>query len=165
MQAPGRGVDFVKGTVVRAEVQTVFAVVIERLALHWPERQLLVVGDARQAINAYKGARAEFLTRCEALFVNGRPWTVCSLSTSYRLTREKLEAERKVLEATGIQEYNRLVAGTLTDLTLQYKGIEATLELAKSTNSKVIVIGGPNGLPIILNPDGSVAAQSAGVAR
>lgn len=48
--------------------------------------QLVVVGDARQAINQYKGARPEFLTQAHRLFDTGRPWVTCPLSTSYRLT-------------------------------------------------------------------------------
>ena len=37
---------------------------------------------------------------------------------------------------------------------LQWKGIEATENLAKSTNAKIVVIGaGKNGLPVILNPE------------
>jgi regulator of protease activity HflC (stomatin/prohibitin superfamily) len=76
----------------------------------------------------------------------------------YRITRETQEANRKQIEARGIEAYNNTVAPTLTQELLQYKGIEATLELAKSTNSKVIVIGASNsGLPLILNPDGSVS--------
>jgi regulator of protease activity HflC (stomatin/prohibitin superfamily) len=78
----------------------------------------------------------------------------------YRISREQMEADRKVIEATGIQSYNRLVASTLTDLTLQYKGVEATLELARSNNAKVVVVGGANGLPLILNPDGAVVTAA-----
>jgi regulator of protease activity HflC (stomatin/prohibitin superfamily) len=79
----------------------------------------------------------------------------------YRIAREIQEAQRKVIEAGGIEGYNNLVAPTLTAQVLQYKGIEATLELARSNNAKVIVIGaGSGGLPLILNADGSISATA-----
>jgi len=72
----------------------------------------------------------------------------------YRIEREKLEADRKVIEANGIDKYKRIISKDLSDNFLRWKGIEATKELAESENSKVIVIGsGKDGLPIILNPD------------
>lgn len=74
-----------------------------------------------------------------------------SQEMQYRLTREQQEVQRKMLEAQG----NQAIAATLTAQFLQYKGIEATLELARSNNAKVVVIGGGDGLPIILNPDGA----------
>jgi len=70
----------------------------------------------------------------------------------YRLEREKLEAERKVIEAKGINNYKNIISNNLTPEYLTWKGIQATLELAKSENAKVVIIGSnKNGLPIILN--------------
>jgi len=60
---------------------------VEQLLAQRPEPpQLLVVGDTRQMINAFKGARAEFLAEAPRLFAGSRPWASCLLSTSYRLT-------------------------------------------------------------------------------
>ncbi|NOY97023.1 MAG: prohibitin family protein [Chlorobi bacterium] len=74
-----------------------------------------------------------------------------ALAYRFRLDREKSEAQRKRLEAQGISDFNRIISASLTDKILQQRGIEATLELAKSGNSKVIVIGsGKDGLPLIL---------------
>ena len=68
--------------------------------------------------------------------------------------REEQEAERKRIEATGIRDYQKTVAETLTDDILKVKGVLATQEIAKSDNTKVIVIGtGKEGLPIILGAD------------
>jgi regulator of protease activity HflC (stomatin/prohibitin superfamily) len=79
-----------------------------------------------------------------------------ALEMQFRIHRETEEARRKAIEADGIRTYQRLVNETISDRTLQYKGIEATLELAKSNNAKVVVIGSGRGnLPIILNPDGT----------
>ena len=66
------------------------------------------------------------------------------------LLREKQEAERKRIEAQGISDFQRIVAQGISQQLLEWKGIEATMEVAKSQNSKVIVIGNPkNGLPLI----------------
>jgi regulator of protease activity HflC (stomatin/prohibitin superfamily) len=66
----------------------------------------------------------------------------------YVLQKEKQEAERKKVEAQGISDYNRIVSQSITDQTLQMKGIEATLELAKSGNSKMIIMNGKN-MPLV----------------
>lgn len=65
-----------------------YFLLVEQLLAQQPEQpQLLVVGDARQMINAFKGARAEFLAEAPRLFAaSPRPWATCRLSTSYRLT-------------------------------------------------------------------------------
>ncbi len=69
----------------------------------------------------------------------------------FRLDKEKLEAERRIIEAKAKAEANRILSASLTDKILKEKGIEATLDLAKSTNSKVVVVGaGDDGLPLIL---------------
>ena len=68
------------------------------------------------------------------------------------IEREKKEKIRKKIEAQGIQTFQRIVATTLTDRLLAWKGVEATLALAQSDNTKVVVIGrGKDGLPIILD--------------
>lgn len=68
------------------------------------------------------------------------------------LKREEQEAERKRIEAKGIADFQAIVSRGINDQLLQWKGIEATENLAKSPNSKIVVIGsGKNGLPLILN--------------
>ncbi|MBM3779489.1 MAG: prohibitin family protein [Acidimicrobiia bacterium] len=69
----------------------------------------------------------------------------------HRLERERQEAERKAIEADGIRRFQETINATISDGYLKWKGIDATLELAKSSNAKVVVIGaGEDGLPIIL---------------
>jgi regulator of protease activity HflC (stomatin/prohibitin superfamily) len=69
----------------------------------------------------------------------------------FTLDRERQEAQRKQIEAEGIAKYQSIVRQGLTPEYLQFKGIEATSELAESSNSKVVIIGaGKGGLPIIL---------------
>ncbi len=68
------------------------------------------------------------------------------------LKKEQREAERKRIEAQGIADYQRIVSSGLTESLLRWKGIEATAKLAESQNAKVVVVGGKDGLPLILNP-------------
>lgn len=77
-----------------------------------------------------------------------------SLKYEFKIDREKKEKERKMIEAEGIKEFQRIVSEGISDKLLKWKGIEATQDLAKSTNSKVVIIGsGKDGLPIILGGD------------
>ena len=66
------------------------------------------------------------------------------------LLKEKQEAERKRVEAQGIADYQRIINTGLTDQQLQYEQIKAYLELAKSPNAKVVIMGKGNA-PIILD--------------
>lgn len=74
-----------------------------------------------------------------------------SLEYEYKLIKETKEAERKKIEAEGIQNFQRIVTQSITKDLLKWKGIEATEKLANSTNAKIVVIGSAkDGLPIIL---------------
>jgi regulator of protease activity HflC (stomatin/prohibitin superfamily) len=74
-----------------------------------------------------------------------------ALAYQYRLEKEKSEAERKRIAAEGEAKANNIVNSSLSDKLLKMRGIEATLELSKSPNSKIIVVGsGNDGLPLIL---------------
>ena len=66
------------------------------------------------------------------------------------LAKERQEAERKRLEAQGIADFQRIVSQGISEQLLRWKGIEATLKIAESPNSKVVVVGGKDGLPLIL---------------
>lgn len=74
-----------------------------------------------------------------------------ALAYRFRLDRERSEAERKRIAAEGEAAANRIVSQSLTPNLLKMRGIEATIELSKSENSKTIIIGsGSDGLPLIL---------------
>jgi regulator of protease activity HflC (stomatin/prohibitin superfamily) len=74
-----------------------------------------------------------------------------ALAMTFINERERLEADRKVIEAQGIANYNRVVNASLSTNIITLRGIEATLEIAKSPNTKVIIVGsGDKGLPLIL---------------
>ena len=66
------------------------------------------------------------------------------------LQKEKQEAERKRVEAQGIADYQRIISESLTEKQLQYESIKAQLELAKSQNAKIIIMGKGN-TPVILD--------------
>ena len=73
-----------------------------------------------------------------------------ALEYEFKLTKAAKEAERQKIDAEGKATANRILSASLTDKVLQEKGIQATLELSKSPNTKVIVIGDKSGMPLIL---------------
>lgn len=74
-----------------------------------------------------------------------------SLEYEFRLVTAAKEAQKVIIEAEGKAESNRILSASLTDKILQDKGIDATVKLSESPNSKIIVIGsGDGGMPIIL---------------
>ena len=67
------------------------------------------------------------------------------------LMKERQEADRKRIEAQGVADFQSIVSAGISDQLLKWKGIEATMEIARSQNAKVVVIGaGKDGLPLIL---------------
>lgn len=74
-----------------------------------------------------------------------------SLEYEFRLVTAAKEAEKVRIEAQGKADANRILSASLTDKILRDKGIDATIQLSESENSKIIVIGsGDSGLPVIL---------------
>ena len=69
---------------------------------------------------------------------------------TFVLQKERQEAERKRVEAQGIADYQKILSTGLSDRQLQYESILAQKEIAKSANSKVIIMGNSKGAPIIL---------------
>jgi len=73
-----------------------------------------------------------------------------SLEYEFRLIKASKEAEKQRIEARGKADANRILSASLTDKILKDKGIEATLKLSESPNTKIIIIGGKDGMPLIL---------------
>jgi len=74
-----------------------------------------------------------------------------SLEYEFKIQKETKEAERIRIAAEGKANANKILNASLTANILQEKGIEATLKLAESQNTKVVVIGNSkNGMPLIL---------------
>jgi hypothetical protein len=80
----------------------------------------------------------------------------------FRVAREMRESERKKIEADGISEFQRIVSQGISPSYLRWRGIEATHQLAQSSNPKIVIIGSrKDGSPIILgNVDTSPAPSS-----
>jgi regulator of protease activity HflC (stomatin/prohibitin superfamily) len=84
---------------------------------------------------------------------------------TFRVEREQKESERKQIEANGIRAFQQTVSQGISDSYLRWRGIEATLQLAHSPNSKVVIVGGgKDGLPIILGNVDTSSPSSAGAA-
>jgi regulator of protease activity HflC (stomatin/prohibitin superfamily) len=82
---------------------------------------------------------------------------------AFRVDREKKESERKQIEANGIRDFQQTVSQGISDSYVRWRGIEATLQLAQSPNTKIVIIGsGKDGLPVILgNVDTPLAPNPA----
>lgn len=77
---------------------------------------------------------------------------------TYVLQQEKQEAERKRIEAEGIRDAQKIIAEGLSAQILQFKSIEAFLELAKSPNTKVVISDGD--MPVLLNQNADAGVSS-----
>lgn len=74
-----------------------------------------------------------------------------SLEYKFKIEKAKKEAERQRIDAQGKAKANEILNASLTDKILREKGISATVELAKSPNAKVVIIGNSaDGMPLIL---------------
>lgn len=74
-----------------------------------------------------------------------------ALEYVFKLEKAQQEAERQRIDAEGKAKANQILSASITDKILQEKGIDATLKLAESPNTKVIIIGNSkDGLPLIL---------------
>jgi regulator of protease activity HflC (stomatin/prohibitin superfamily) len=81
----------------------------------------------------------------------------------FRVEREAQESRRKQIEANGIASFQRTVSQGISDSYLRWRGIEATLALAQSPNTKIVIIGnGKDGLPIILGNVDTPASSGLG---
>lgn len=78
----------------------------------------------------------------------------------YRVERERIEAERKLVEAEGIRMFQETVQTGISETYLKWRGIEATVLLATSPNAKTVVIGGAGSLPLILNTGDSATPST-----
>jgi len=65
-----------------------------------------------------------------------------AMRMEFILQQEKLEAERKIIEATGTKDAQKILSEGLTDNIIKIRSIEAFIELSKSTNSKIIITDG-----------------------
>ena len=67
----------------------------------------------------------------------------------FLLDREKLEAQRKIIEAQGIRDAQKIISEGLSTNIIQWQSIEAFRELAKSPNAKILITDG--NAPLLIN--------------
>ena len=86
------------------------------------------------------------------------------VAQAHLVEREMQEAKRKAIEATGIRNFQVAVGSNLSEGYLRLRSIEAMLELAKSANAKIVVVGsGKDGIPLLLGglePQGAAAPRA-----
>ncbi len=83
-----------------------------------------------------------------------------SQQMAFVLQKERQEAERKRIEAKGLSDYQKIISQGLNAQILRLKMIEANEKLAQSPNSKIVILGGgEQGLPMILQPDATPAKR------
>ncbi len=157
------GTDYLN-TLVRPEVRSSVRKIIGRFTeeeLYSTKRdtvQSLIRSDIQQALSRNYIDLREALIRditlpekVKSAIENKLEAEQAALKYEYLLQQEELEAQRKITEARGKAEANRILNASLSQNILTDKGIEATLKLAESPTSKVIIVGsGENGLPMIL---------------
>ena len=72
----------------------------------------------------------------------------------FLIAAEKREAERLRIQAIGLQNFYAIVSESLNDTLLTWRGIEATVQLSQSNNTKIVIVGGgKDQLPLILGSD------------
>jgi regulator of protease activity HflC (stomatin/prohibitin superfamily) len=65
-----------------------------------------------------------------------------AMRMEFILQQEKLEAQRKIIEATGTKDAQKILSEGLTDQIIKIRSIDAFIELSKSANSKIIITDG-----------------------
>jgi regulator of protease activity HflC (stomatin/prohibitin superfamily) len=104
----------------------------------------------RFTIGKFAGKEYYIATKCKTIHrAKNKCRTGCT-KNEFVLQKEQQEAERKRIEAQGIADYQRIISESLTDKQLQYESIKAQLEIAKSPNTKIIVMGKGN-MPLIMD--------------
>lgn len=74
------------------------------------------------------------------------------------LDKERQEAQRRIIEATGIRDAQKIINEGLTPMLIQFKSIEAFNKLSTSPNAKVIITNG--NAPLMLSTDSGKLASN-----
>lgn len=84
------------------------------------------------------------------------------LEQRYNVQKAYENFKQRYIDAEGTRIAARIMNEGLSENYLRHEGIEATRRLAESPNTKLVIIGDKDGLPLILNPDSLVTAPTAG---
>ena len=74
------------------------------------------------------------------------------LAARYRVLESVETFKKTYVEAESTRLAQSIVNDGMSEAYLRFMGINATLELAKSDNAKLVIIGDKDGMPLILNP-------------
>jgi regulator of protease activity HflC (stomatin/prohibitin superfamily) len=69
----------------------------------------------------------------------------------FRIAGEKQEADRKMIEAKGISESQKIIREALTPELLRYEAIHAEEDIAKSPNAKLIIMNSADSRQLNIN--------------
>jgi len=67
------------------------------------------------------------------------------------LDKERQEAQRRIIEAEGTRDAQKIISEGLTPMLIRFKTIEAFNKLSTSPNSKIIITNGD--IPLMLSPN------------
>ena len=67
------------------------------------------------------------------------------------IAKEKLEADRKRIQAQGESDAQKLLSQGLSESAIRFRQIEAMEKLADSKNAKIVVVGG-DGKNLLIQP-------------
>ena len=84
------------------------------------------------------------------------------LEQRYNVQKAYENFKQRYIDAEGTRIAARIMNEGLSENYLRHEGIEATRRLAESPNTKLVIIGDKDGLPLILNPDSLVTDPTAG---
>lgn len=144
----------VRGVTSRYEARSLYTAEREKLAKQMEEELTALVGPRGITIESAPLRKITLPPGLTASIEEKLKAEQESQRMQFVLEKERLEAERKKIEAQGISDFQKIVSQGISEQLLKWKGIEATEKLANSPNSKVVVIGsGKEGLPIILGSD------------
>ena len=74
-----------------------------------------------------------------------------AMRMEFVLQQEKFEAERKIIEAKGTRDSQKILSEGLTSEIIKLRSIDAFNELSKSPNTKIIVTDGKT--PFLINQE------------
>lgn len=106
----------------------------EKMALNLAPQGIIVEAVLMKSIQLPRGLSASIEQKLQA--------EQDAMRMEFILQQERLEAQRKIIDAEGTRDAQKILAEGLTPAILQIRSIEAFIELSKSANSKVIITDG-----------------------
>lgn len=125
----------------RAEIEKQIQEIMD---VNLKERGIIVEAVLMKSIKLPQGLYASIEDRLEA--------EQDALRMQFILDQERLEAQRKIIQAEGERDAQLILAEGLSDEILKLRSIEAFLKLAESNGAKLIITDGSE-IPFITSPE------------